>query len=243
MALNANNVPKTGGGSRAPLLDEGAYPARLVQVIDMGLQPQRPYQGQEKPPAYMITTVYESSDEFMPGEDGEPDETKPRWFWEDLPIYNLDQDKAKSTKRYYALDPNEEADGDWSKLIGNPVLIALVKNGEYNNIGGTSSMRPKEAQKLPPLVNDPKVFDLSDPDVEVFLTLPQRLQDKIKANLNFEGSALEEALANHKGGKSEDKKGESVKGTSKQKPTAQGVKSGADKTASHGNDEDEGDSW
>lgn len=240
MALNANNIPRTSSGPRAPLLDEGAYPARLVQVIDMGLQPQRPYQGQEKPPAYMITTVYESSDEFMPDEDGNPDEEKPRWFWEELPIYNLDQDKAKSTKRYYALDPNEEADGDWSKLVGNPVLIALVQNGEYNNIGGTSSMRPKEASKLPPLVNEPKVFDLSEPDVEVFYSLPQRLQDKIKANLNFEGSALEEALKNYKKGESEGKPSQE-----KKKP-APDVKSGAGKTASHSEPEDhddEGDSW
>jgi hypothetical protein len=220
------------------VLDEGAYPARLVQVIDMGLQPQRPYQGQEKAPAYMITTIYESSDEFMADEDGNPDESKPRWFWEELPIYNLDQDKAKSTKRYYALDPNEEAGGDWSKLIGNPVNVALTISGEYNNIGSTSTMRPKEAQKLPPLVNEPKVFDLGDPDVDVFLTLPQRLQDKIKNNLNFEGSALEKALKEHTG---KPKEGGEDANPQKKKSTAPAAKSGVDKTASHSDDEDEGD--
>lgn len=202
--MNANNVPRTNTGTRAPILDEGAYPGRLVAVIDLGLQPQSPYQGQEKPPAYMIQTIYESSDEFMPGEDGEPDESKPRWFWEDFPIYSLDQDKAKSTKRYFALDPNKEFDGDWSELIGQPVLIALTrskaKNGnEYNNVGGTSAMRPKEAAKLPDLVNEPRVFDLDNPDVEVFLSLPNNLQEKIKGNLNYEGSKLEKALAVHSG--------------------------------------------
>lgn len=202
MALNANNVPRT-GGKRAPIMDEGAYPARLVQVIDLGLQAQRDWNGETKPPAYELQTVYESSDEFMPDEDGNPDETKPRWFWDDFKLYSLKSDLATSTKRYYALDPNEDADGDWSKLIGNPVIIALTKTkgkdgNEYNNVGGTSSMRPKEAAKLPELVNDPKVFDLSEPDVEVFLSLPQRIQDKIKGNLNYEGSLLQKRLKDHK---------------------------------------------
>ena len=203
MALNANNVPRTSSGKRAPILDEGAYPARLVQVIDLGLQPQREWAGEAKPPAYELQTVYESSDEFMPDEDGNPDETKPRWFWDDFKLYSLKSDLATSTKRYYALDPNEEANGDWAQLIGRPVIIALTKTKgrdgtEYNNVGGTSSMRPKEAAKLPELVNEPKVFDLGDPDIEVFLTLPQRLQDKIKTNLNFEGSLLQKRLKDHK---------------------------------------------
>lgn len=209
MALNANSIPrpKVTSGPKAPLLDDGAYPARLIYVIDLGLQPQRPYQGQEKPPAYELQTVYELSDEFMPGEDGEPDESKPRWMWDNFPIYSLDQDKAKSTKRYYALDPNEEKGGNWAELIGSPVNVAIIKSGEYNNVAGTSTMRPKEAAKLPELVNEPKIFDLDNPDIEVFLSLPQRLQDKIKGNLNYEGSVLQKRLAEHKGGaKTETKK-------------------------------------
>ena len=207
MALNAKSVP-TSSGPRAPVLDEGGYPARLVQVIDLGLQPQRPYQGQEKPPAYELQVVYESSDEFMPGEDGEPDESKPRWFWENFALHNLKSDRATSTKRYLALDPNLEYDGDWSKLIGKPVIVALTKTqgrdgNEYNNVAAISTMRSKEAAKLPDLVNDPVVFDLDDPDLDVFNSLPDRIQEKIKGNLNFGGSKLEALL---KGGKTETKK-------------------------------------
>jgi hypothetical protein len=248
MALNANNIPRTSSGTRAPVLDEGAYPGRLIWCIDLGLQAQQPFQGQEKPPAYMIQTVYESSDEFMPDEDGNPDEEKPRFFWEDFPIYSLDQDKAKSTKRYYALDPNEECGGDWTQLIGKPVLIALTrtkaKNGnEYNNVGGTSAMRPKEAAKLPDLVNEPKVFDLDDPDIEMFLSLPKNLQDRIKENLNYSGSKLETLLKNYK---PSDKKDDKEENPTK-KSTVRGVKSGVDETASRGSSEDveddNGDDW
>lgn len=211
MPLNASKVP-TNSGPQAPLLDEGAYPGRLVAVIDLGLQPQQ-YNGESKPPKNQLQTIYESSDEFMPDEDGEPDETKPRWFWEDFPLNNLKSDLATSTKRYFALDPKNEHGGDWAKLLGAPVMIALIrkksKDGskEYNNVGGTSSMRPKEAAKLPDLVNDPKVFNLEDPDVEVFLSLPERIQEKIKANLEYTGSLLEKRLAAHaKGEKVEEKK-------------------------------------
>lgn len=250
MALNAKKIPSTSSGPRAPVLDEGGYPARLVQVIDLGLQPQRPYQGQEKPPAYELQTVYESSDEFMPDEDGNPDETKPRWFWENFALHNLKSDRATSTKRYMALDPNLEHDGDWAALIGNPVIVGLTRTkgkdgNEYNNIGATSTMRAKEASKLPDLVNPPVVFDLSDPDLDVFNSLPDRIQEKIKSNLEFAGSPLEKLL---NGGK-----GKATTGEPDTKKPAPGVQSGAEETASRssvkdevniaGNEEDDDSEW
>lgn len=242
MALNASKIKSAGGGKRAPVLDEGAYPARLVWLIDLGLQTQRAYKGEPKPPAYAIQTVYESSDEFMPDEDGNPDETKPRYFWEDFPIYNLKSDLAKSTKRYYALDPNAEHDGNWAELIGAPVIVALTRSkgndgNEYNNVGATSTMRAKEAAKLPELVNEPKVFDLDDPDIDVFLSLPDRLQETIKNNLNYEGSLLQKRLKAHKNDAKDEKKEE----VPTKKEVAPDVKSGAEETASHGSeDEDSG---
>lgn len=225
MALNASKIKGTSNGPKAPLLDEGAYPARLVAVIDLGLQPQS-YAGESKTPKNELQTIYELTDEFMPGADGEPDETKPRWMWESFALYNLNQDKAKSSARYYALDPNEEYNGDWAKLLGAPVIVAIVKDksGQYNNVGATSTMRSKEANKLPELVNDPILFDMDAPDLEVFLSLPQRLQDKIKESLSFGGSKIEALLNGHK----ED--GTATKG--KQKSPAPDVKSGAEETAS-----------
>jgi hypothetical protein len=45
------------------------------------------------------------------------------------------------------------------------------------------------------------VFDLDEPDMEVFNALPDWIKDKIKGNLNFQGSPLQAAL--EKGGKQE----------------------------------------
>ncbi len=203
MGLNANKVAGNGGNRvEQPVLDAGTYPCRLVQVLDLGIQPQRPYQGQEKPPAHEIMLTYEFLDEFMIDENGDEQEDKPRWLSETMPFHSLQADKARSTKRYYALDPNEACEGDFTKLVGTPCLVTIVNNAGkgknagkiYSNIANVAAMRERDAQKAPDLVNPPKVFVLDEPDMEVFGSLPQWLQDKIKENLEFKGSKLDELL-------------------------------------------------
>lgn len=205
MTLNANNVPRTGGKS-APPIDPGTYPSRLAQVIDLGLQPQS-YQGEEKPPKNEILTTYELTDEFMKDEEGNDIEDQPRWIGETFALNSLNSDKAKSTIRYYALDPNAKYDGDWSKLIETPASVTIVQNEgkgknkgkTFNNIAGVATMRARDAQNLPDLKNPPKYFDMDNPDLDVFNSLPDWVKDKIKGALNFEGSKLEALLG--KGGK------------------------------------------
>lgn len=210
--LNANKVPSGGKQFEPQLIEAGTYPSRLVQVIDLGLQAQRPYQGQEKKPAREIMLTYELSDEFMKDEEGNDLEDKPRWLSENIPLHNLSNDKAKSTKRYYALDPKNEANGDWSQLVTTPCMVTVVSNENkssgktYNNISSVSSMRPREAANLPELKNPPKVFDLDSPDLTIFLSLPEWLQNKIKDNLEFGGSKLEKLLSSDKTPKKESKK-------------------------------------
>lgn len=221
MALNARKAPK--GGKAFPPMEAGTMPARLVQIIDLGIQPQV-YKGEEKAPKNELMTTYEFSDEFLPDEDGNPNPEKPRWLSETFPLNNLDSEKAKSTLRYYALDPNEEHDGEWPELIETPVMVTVVeweKQGKKgNNIAATSAMRSKDAAKAPPLVNPPKVFLLDDPDIEIFLSLPDWVQDKIKSNLEYEGSLLESRLKAHKGGdakKEEKPAGKAAKAPAKAK--------------------------
>jgi hypothetical protein len=172
-----------------------------VQLIDLGLQPQRAFQGKDKAPAQEIMLTYELVDEFMKDEDGNDIEEKPRWISETLPFYGLVADKAKSTKRYNALDPNGAYDGDFSKCLDTPVTVTVVHNpnakdpeNPYQNIGNIAPMRPRDAANCPELKNPIKVFDLDEPDMETFNALPEWIREKIKGNLNFKGSALEKAL-------------------------------------------------
>lgn len=196
------NIKNTGNGGKNRVdqknIEPGTYPARLVQIIDMGLQAQRAFQGQDKPPAQEIQLTYELVDEFMKDEEGNDVKDKPRWISETLPFYGLHADKAKSTQRYNALDPNGDLNGDFAAAIGFPINVTVVNNAKgdkvYDNIATISPMRPKDAANCPPLVNPPKVFDLDKPDLEVFTKLPKWIQDGIKENLNYAGSVLQKLL-------------------------------------------------
>lgn len=204
--LNAREVPSSKGGDfiRQEPLNPGAYPARLVQIIVLGVQEQRPFKGEEKSPKLEIALTYELLDEFMKDEEGNEIEDKPRWITERMPFNNLDTELAKSTKRYFALDPDEDHGGDWGSLLGVPCMVTIVvdkwKDKSTNEdrfrekVANISAMRPKEAAKAPELVNPARIFDFYSPDMEVWEALPQWLRDVMKAAVDFEGGALEEAL-------------------------------------------------
>lgn len=195
MPIVAPDMPSR-GPSQVP--EVGTHPARLVGVATLGLQPQRPYQGQEKDPQYEITHTYELCYEHMVGEDGKPDESKPFWVSETVPFFSNSVEKSKCAKRYKALDPKDEYKGDWEQLIGAPCMVTVVHNPKktdpsivYANIDNTSPMAARQAKGLPSLVNEPLVFNVDDPDLEVFNRLPEFLRKKIVESLSFEGSALQ----------------------------------------------------
>lgn len=202
MGLNANKV---GGGkpekkqfAKQPSLDPGVYPARLVRVIDLGLQPQRAYMKEEKAPCQEVMFTYELVDVFMLDENGEEILDKPRWISETLPFYGLYADRAKSTQRIKAFDPDDVYQGEVGKMVDTPVNVTIVQNENkkdperpYENIANVATMRARDAAKCPALVNPAKVFDLDDPDLEYLESMPEWLREKIKGNLNYKGSKLE----------------------------------------------------
>jgi len=201
--LNANNVPSS--FTPREKLEIGNYPGRLVMVVDLGLQPQT-YLGQPKEPVRKISTTYELLDAFLKDKDGKDIEDKPRWLSEDFPLLHPSADKATSTKRYKALDPANKYKGDWVKLLATPCMVNVIHNpnkkvpGEvYENIGGISPMRPKDAASAPKLVNTPVAFDLDDPDMAAWLLIPEWIQKKVLANLEFNGSLLQQRLQEMQG--------------------------------------------
>lgn len=198
MALNAKSAGNNENRTIQKNLEPGNYPARVVQILDLGLQPQRAFKGDPKPPMQEIGLTYELVDEFMKDEDGNDIVDKPRWISEQIPLHNLRADLAKSTKRYNALDPNGVHEGDFSALVDIPCLVTIVNNPSgdkiYDNVAAVGAMRPKDAANCPPLVNPVAVFDLDAPDMEVFGKLPKWLQEKIQGNLNYQGSPLQKIL-------------------------------------------------
>jgi len=201
MSFNAND--RTGGGgdfTPQEALDPKTYPARVVQLVLMGLQPSRPFKGVAKEPKEQIYVGYELSHEFMVDEDGNPDPTKPRWIGENFPFYSLEADRATSTLRYNAIDPAGQAGGDWIKLLGAPCQVTLTREprkdgkGDTNYVAHVSGAMEVPGYTQPALANPTRIFDIDNPDMEIFAKLPKWLQEKLKGNLNFQGSALQKAL-------------------------------------------------
>lgn len=194
MSLNVQEAPKGNSGTKSDPIEIGNYAGRVVQVIDLGLQNQRPFQGKPKPPAPEMMVTYELGTEFLKDEDGNDRMDKPRWISESFPVNHISKEKAKSTLRYKAIDPNNKAAGSFPKLVKAPCTVTVVHNKKpdgavYVNVGGITP--PMKSMNIPDLVNPPKVFLLDEPDMEVFLSLPEWLQDKIKSNLNYNGSRLQ----------------------------------------------------
>lgn len=198
MPLNLKD--QKGGGNRVPQenIEVGAYPARVVRVLDLGLQPGQEYQGQQKPSANKVDFTYELLDCFMKDKDGKFDEGKPRWISEDFPLHRPDADLAKSTKRSKAIDPTNSVDYDLTKMLGMPCMVTVghrVSKGKtYDRVLDVAPMRASVAATAPTLKNEPILFTLDDPNLEVFNKLPPFIQDRIKGNLEFKGSKLEALL-------------------------------------------------
>lgn len=179
------------------------YPCRVAQVIDMGRHHKEVWNdatkkfevAYDKAPVHLLRLTYEFTTEFMKDEAGNELEDKPRWLSEEFPLYALDSDLATSTKRMKAFDPDFSLyQGDWEKVLTAPcaVTVAHKKNGSAK-VGNVS--KPMKGMMVAELKNEPKVFSLDEPDLDIFRSFPEWIQERIKANLDFEGSKLQAALA------------------------------------------------
>lgn len=202
MGLNAGKI-KAPEGKKAKAVEAGNYLGRTVQIVDLGLQTQRPFKGEDKVPAHEVMLTYELGTEFMKDEDGNELEDKPRWISETMPIYSLKAERAKSTKRIYALDPELVFAGNLAEMMDLPCTVTVVTNIQkskkegipdkiYTDVGNITP--PMKGIPVPALQNDTRIFDLDEPDMEVFEILPEWVQDKLKRNLEYNGSALQKVL-------------------------------------------------
>lgn len=204
MALQAPTKTQKAKSNRAPQaeLEADNYPCRVAQVLDLGRHYKDVWDDSTrsfkkdttKPPVNMMMVTYEFTTEFMKDENGNDVEDKPRWLSEQFPLYALDSDLATSTKRYKAFDPTHKLfGGDWSQVAGEPcaVTVALKSNGRAK-IGNVA--KPMKGMQVGELKNPVKVLNLAEPDLEVFGSLPEWIQQRIKDNLDYIGSPLEALL-------------------------------------------------
>jgi hypothetical protein len=215
MARNASDIP-AGDSSKfqKEVLAPNGYPARVVGLTFVGVQNQRPYMGQAKPPADELRITYELSHEFMKDEDGKVLEDKPRWLTETIPFKSLKLDKAKSSKRYAVLDPTGASGGEWQQLLGAPCTVVVTNNAGkgkhegkvFENIGDVTPkfVNPIPGQapyEQPELINPTSYYDLNDTDctLEDFRALPEFVQEIIMGANDYSASNVAKLLGAESG--------------------------------------------
>ena len=247
MALNAKKIqaPTSKARVQQEELPVGNYMCRVAQIVDLGIRPREKWDtvtngyviDNEKAPCQVMMVTYEFTTEFVKDAKGVEDQEKPRWLSETLNLFSLDIDLATSTKRYKAIDPLISKDGDWTQLVGAPCMVTIVqkKNGK-SKIG---SVAPAiKGVPMPELKNEPKVFLMDDPDMEIFGSLPEWLQEKITTALNYQGSEL--AVARGDGVETVD---DAIKTLGKDAATTTGAKQSTTNTTSSTYDVNEDTPW
>lgn len=179
--MNINQAPKPQSNRPQYVAEEGMQLGVIIQIIDLGVQKQRPYQGQVKDPARMVRVTYELVNDLRDF-DGEE---KPLIVSEEFKFSG--DDRSTCYKRLNSMDPGfKKSGGDWTKMVGHPVQIQIVHNqGKGDNAGRTfaniASVSPLMKGMPAPesTFNELLVFNTDSPSKEVFDKLPPFMQDKI----------------------------------------------------------------
>lgn len=183
---------KSGPAVDIPTLPLGSYPARLLSIVDLGLQEG----SQQHPdPQLKMSLTFELADEFLLDADGKEMLDEPRFL--ELEVnYKEDgymDDRSSIYKVWTALDGFNTPIHD---LLTRPCMISVdvdvsKKGKEYNKITSVSPMREKDASRLGEIVGETFLFSLDkDATLESFnkcstLKGDYSQQNKIKRALNI----------------------------------------------------------
>lgn len=188
---------------KAPLLEAGSYPARLLSIFDLGLQPGSKDYPKEQ---YKLVFEFECLDEYMQTEEGEEISEQPRTFTMEM-SYQQDGYMHEKSTIFQVMTALGGFSCPLTELVGKPCMISLIvkksksKDSEYNQIKGVTAMRPKEVEKARALIMTSRIFSLDETATkEMFDTLPSfggqySVQSKIKASLTLHKDAPQLAAA------------------------------------------------
>ena len=180
-------------------VEDGAYPARIVQIIDFGQQIETDWKTGE-PKTYddgnlMVKPKVWINFEF-------PDETieidgveKPRWYGKEYTVST--HEKSALAALLKAVDPKGEFADKGRNVPGLLGLPAMV------TIGSTSSGKAKisavsgvpKGMQVAGLTNEEAFLDLDSDDTDAFFELPSWMQKRIREGVGFDTTKLAKALA------------------------------------------------
>ena len=189
MSLVINEIKKPSKKKDFGRLEDGNHLARIVSVIDFGLQPQTDWQTKEPvDPKKVVSITYETPTETITMEDKEGNKTeKPRWISKE---YTLSfHEMAALRKVVDALKPDIES---LDELLNVPCMIT-VGSTATGNAKITAVSKPMKGMEVPELFGDSFHFDFSHPNMELFNGLYEWQQNKLKEALDYNGFADSDA--------------------------------------------------
>ena len=182
MALIAHD-----NGSDFMIVPQGLHMARCYRVIDLGTQRQE-WSGKERWSRKILIQweIYGTDDDGQPLEtdDGRPLSVSKRYTLSLSEGANLRQDLKAWRGREFT--PDELSGFDVKNLLSVPCMLNVThadRNGKtYANVASVSPVPKEMRDKLSAQINISQLYDISDPDDEVFNSLSDRLQDVINSS-------------------------------------------------------------
>lgn len=165
-----SKIPRTASQNRItyPVSKDGAYPARFVKFIGLGMQPQPDFQGKKKGPAFKASATFELAGKTVIGtkSDGTKTDPAPSFVFLDFFLFP-GATRGKAFDLCKALDPSIEAvpdNLDWFiSRLDQPIIVTV---GHYeskttkeikNKVTGIG--QPLEGLTVSPSTIEPMGFD------------------------------------------------------------------------------------
>lgn len=165
-------------------IDDGVYVARIVQLIDLGIQ-ENEWEGVTKEQQKVFITF-----EFPTERIVVDDVDRPRWLSKDYTV-SLSE-KATLYKLLKAADPDGKITNkgrNVKALLGLPVMVE-VGSTSTGNAKIVNTTRVMKGMTVGELENPTVFFDLDKPDMIIFNKLPEWLKEKIKTGIGFDSAIL-----------------------------------------------------
>lgn len=197
MSLDLNDVKSAGKKFDRPLPKAGVQPARIAQVIDLGVQARPAFKGKEKSPVQQVFVNLELvTDEF----EIEGKKVKHRLAPKNFNIVSRTSEMYGNSAIagfLSSVDPADTCKGKLTDLVDKPCLATVVHVDGMGKHAGKkfanikSVMQPPEGYPVPALSEAPTTFSFDNPTPESWNAIPGFIQEKIKSALNYKGSKVE----------------------------------------------------
>ncbi len=188
MTFIVSEIAATKSKFDRPLPKATTQGARILQVVDLGVQSRKPYQGADRDPVRQVMFTFEIAEKMEYDGEEVPMRMSTRAF-------TLSNDPKSALFQFMKnVDPNDSLKGDLSKYLNLPCLVTIVhadivgKDGpkKVANISGV--MPAPDGFPINPLHDEPALFSFDAPTEEAAASIPQWLRDKVKAAENYGGA-------------------------------------------------------